>query len=166
MKACFTIFISPLHFQAELWEWLKPILVRLQINVNIMGIIILPFIIAALIAFIISVIIIVKNIRKAEMPVQAYFIGIIISAVIYSIIFLNYKCSTSAWIAGTYFAFPVFMILVPFAMGIIARGFTNDTLKSLSSCLLISVICSGIIITIFSKYTFGLIDYLNLPTYH
>jgi hypothetical protein len=56
-----------------------------------MGIIILPFILIALIAFIISVVILFKSLLKKELNPKNFLIGTITSISIYFLIFLDYK---------------------------------------------------------------------------
>jgi hypothetical protein len=127
-----------------------------------MGIIIIPFLFITLIAFIVSIIFLYKPLVKKEIKSKNFLLGISITIVIYTLIFLNYKSSLSAYALGTFFMFPFFMILIPFILGMILKIINQPITQILSNSLLISVIVSGVFMVVFNKYTFGIIEYLEL----
>ncbi|MFT5754677.1 MAG: hypothetical protein ACI924_001915 [Flavobacterium sp.] len=74
--------------------------------------------------------------------------------------------SNEAYGLGTYFIFPFFMILLPFLISIILKILNKPKTNKISIILLVSIILSGIFIIAFEKYTFGLIEYLEITKYH
>lgn len=131
-----------------------------------MGIIILPFILIALIAFIISVVILFKSLLKKELNPKNFLIGTITSISIYFLIFMDYKTSESSYALGTYFMFPFFLILIPFTGGIILKIINKPKTIEISNSLFTSVILSGLFMVLFSKYTFGIIEYLGISKHY
>lgn len=133
-----------------------------------MGIILLLFLLPALISWIISLIRTIKNIRLGGFLLAELFIGLLISGVIYLLVFLDYRYFTSeAYIGGSYVEFIVAMILVPFGLGIVAGGIkSNQNLQFVSRTLLISVIISGLLLVFLPAYTVNLPEYLGLPVYY
>lgn len=127
-----------------------------------MGLIILPFLIIAFLAFIKSINIIYKFAKTSEIEGENYFFGIMTTLIIYFLIYLSYKSNDSAIALGTYFIFPFFMILIPYIIGFNFKNSNEEKKKKIMQILLISVISSSLFITIFNKYTFGIIDLLGL----
>jgi hypothetical protein len=129
-----------------------------------MGLILVPYLLIAIITLIIALVI--KSILKKELIFEDIFSGIIITLCIYTLIYINYKMSNEAYGLGTYFIFPFFMILLPFLISIILKILNKPKTNKISIILLVSIILSGIFIIAFEKYTFGLIEYLEITKYH
>lgn len=128
-----------------------------------MGLVLYPYLLGAIIIWIISVILILKSLASKKFFVNDLIIGFIISAIIYCIIFLDYITSESAYVLGTYFVFPLCLVYVPFIIGIATRFCNNKKLKDFSKYCLVSIIISGLFIFVFQQYTFKLHEYLGIP---
>ncbi len=131
-----------------------------------MGIIILPFLLIAIIAFITSIIMIISSLTKKELILKDFYQGFLITVGIYLLIFIVYILSDEAYALGPVFIFPFFMILTPFFISLILRIMNTQKTYRISYSLLISIIISGIFILIFNKFTFGIIEYLEIQQYH
>ena len=131
-----------------------------------MGIIILPFLLIALIAFITSIIMIISSLTKKELILKDFYQGFLITVGSYLLIFIVYILSDEAYALGPVFIFPFFMILTPFFISLILRIMNTQKTYRISYSLLISIIISGIFILIFNKFTFGIIEYLEIQQYH
>jgi hypothetical protein len=131
-----------------------------------MGIILFPYILIAIFVLIIALILAVKSFLKKELIFEDIFLGLITTLCIYILIYINYKISEEAYGLGTYFIFPFFMIFLPFITSFILKLSKKTKTNKISNILLVSVILSGIFIIVFEKYTFGLIEYLELTKYH
>jgi hypothetical protein len=131
-----------------------------------MGLILVPYLLIAIITLIIALVLVIKSILKKELIFEDIFSGIIITFCIYTLIYINYKMSNEAYGLGTYFIFPFFMILLPFLISIILKILNKPKTNKISIILLVSIILSGIFIIAFEKYTFGLIEYLEITKYH
>jgi hypothetical protein len=131
-----------------------------------MGLILVPYLLIAIITLIIALVLVIKSILKKELIFEDIFSGIIITLCIYTLIYINYKMSNEAYGLGTYFIFPFFMILLPFLISIILKILNKPKTNKISIILLVSIILSGIFIIAFEKYTFGLIEYLEITKYH
>jgi hypothetical protein len=127
-----------------------------------MGIIILPFLVLAFLAFLKSISLIYKSAKVKDIEAENYFFGTLITLIIYFLIYLNYKSNDSAIALGAYFMFPFFMIITPYIIGMSLKNSNEVLKKKLMQILLISVISSSIFIVIFYKYTFGIIELLGL----
>lgn len=131
-----------------------------------MGIIILPFLLIAIIAFITSIIMIISSLTKKELILKDFYQGFLITVGSYLLIFVVYIFSDEAYALGPVFIFPFFMILTPFFISLILRIMNTQKTYRISYSLLISIIISGIFILIFNKFTFGIIEYLEIQQYH
>lgn len=131
-----------------------------------MGIILVPFLLIAVSMFVYSAILIVKAFLNKRVLLKDIFPSLIISTVIYLLLFIDYKSSDSAYAFGSYFAFPFYMIFIPFIIGVFTTLIKHKYGLLLSKSCFISVILSGIFIIICNKYTLSLVDYLGiLKTY-
>ncbi|KGO87067.1 hypothetical protein Q765_07595 [Flavobacterium rivuli WB 3.3-2 = DSM 21788] len=128
-----------------------------------MGIIIYPFLIMNAILVLISIIMIIKSTLKENIEVKHCIYGFFVSFLIYSVLYIDYKFSTSAYPLGTYFMFPFFMIFIPFIIGLSTRFSKHIIGKWISKVFLYSVIFSGLFIIFFQNYTFYIIDFLGIP---
>lgn len=131
-----------------------------------MGIIILPFLLIAIIVFITSIIMIISSLTKKELILKDFYQGFLITVGIYLLIFIVYRLSDEAYALGPVFIFPFFMILIPFFISLILRIMNTKKTYRISYSLLFSIIISGIFILIFNKFTFGIIEYLEIQQYH
>lgn len=131
-----------------------------------MGIIILPFLLVAIIAFITSLVMIISSLTKKDLILKDLYIGLIITLCLYLGIFSLYALSNEAYALGPVFIFPFFMILVPFFLSLALRIVNTSKSYRISYSLLISIISSGILIVVFYKYTFDILETLGIQKYH
>ena len=131
-----------------------------------MGLIIYPFLLIAMIAVIFTLVLLFVSIKKNGVSLKEVTAGFLITVVIYSTLFLNYKYGGSAYVLGTYFMFPFYMILLPFTLSFVAKAFKTEAFRSASISLLLSVVYSALFIALLNRYTFGLIDYLQIPKHY
>jgi hypothetical protein len=131
-----------------------------------MGIILVPYILIAIFVLIIALILAIKSFLKKELIFEDIFLGLITTLCIYTLIYINYKISEESYGLGTYFIFPFFMIFLPLITSFTLKLSKKTKTNKISNILLVSVILSGIFIIVFEKYTFGLIEYLELTKYH
>ena len=127
-----------------------------------MGLIILPFLVIAFLAFLKSISIIYRLAKIKEIKKVNYFFGILLTLSLYFLIYLSYKSNDSAYALGAYFMFPFFMIIIPYIIGASYKNSIENKKKKMMQILLISVISSSLFIVIFNKYTFGIIELLGL----
>lgn len=127
-----------------------------------MGIIIFPWLLGAIIICIIALIAMINALIKKEAGAKAVLLGLLLSILIYAGIFIDYKTSESAYGLGTAFYFPFAMIYAPFFIAVVLTVGGPKTALA-RKVLYCSIIISGLLITIFYKYTLGLVDYLEIP---
>lgn len=131
-----------------------------------MGIIILPFWLAALWITIFAIMKTVRLIRNNEINFKEIFFGLIISGSIFHLICLSYLNEGSAWGLSPAFRIPVFMILVPFGFYALIDMSSNKFLKYFATLMLISAGIAGILCIIFNNVFFELLDILGVEKYY
>ncbi len=109
---------------------------------------------------------IISSLTKKELILKDFYQGFLITVGSYLLIFIVYILSDEAYALGPVFIFPFFMILTPFFISLILRIMNTQKTYRISYSLLISIIISGIFILIFNKFTFGIIEYLEIQQYH
>ncbi|RYJ43176.1 hypothetical protein NU09_1514 [Flavobacterium beibuense] len=114
--------------------------------------------------FIAAVIFIITSLKDTK-PVY-FLMGLLLSAIIYAALFLDYKFSSRAYGLGSYFMFPFYMILLPFIIGLVTKFSPVKYVKLISIVCFISVMFSGFFILFFNKYTLDIVDWLELPKYY
>lgn len=129
-----------------------------------MGILIGLFLLACAMVFITAVIFIITFLKYTK-PVY-FLMGLVLSAIIYEGLFLDYKFSSSAYGLGSYFMFPFYMILLPFIVGLATKFSPGKYVKLISKMCFISVMFSGFFILFFNKFTLDIVDWLELPKYY
>ncbi|WP_129750662.1 hypothetical protein [Flavobacterium beibuense] len=129
-----------------------------------MGILIGLFLLACAMVFIAAVIFIITSLKDTK-PVY-FLMGLLLSAIIYAALFLDYKFSSRAYGLGSYFMFPFYMILLPFIIGLVTKFSPVKYVKLISIVCFISVMFSGFFILFFNKYTLDIVDWLELPKYY
>lgn len=127
-----------------------------------MGIIIFPFLLSALIIFVICIIKVIKGLINKEIDVKQVAFGLLLSLLIYAGIFIDYLLSESAYAFGPLFYFPFAMVYIPLfvAVGLKAAGRKMLVARRVLYC---SIVLSGLFIMIFYNYTLGLAEYLDIP---
>lgn len=129
-----------------------------------MGILIGLFFLACAIVFIVAVIFVIISLKDTK-PVY-FLMGLLLSVIIYAILFLDYKFSNRAYGLGGYFMFPFYMVLLPFIAGLVTKFSPGKYLKLISKVCFISIMFSGFFILFFNKYTLDIVDWLQLPKYY
>jgi hypothetical protein len=131
-----------------------------------MGIIILPFLLVALISFILAAVNLWYAYKKKQLHHKNILFGSILMFGLYAILYVDYRNDFRAWVLGTYFMFPFVMILVPFAIGLILKVVNRPTATLVSNSLFACVVLSTIFMIVFNQFTFGIIDYLGIQKHY
>lgn len=119
-----------------------------------MGFILFPYLLIAIIVFIVTLVLVIKSIINKKLVFNDFIYGIITTFSIYLLLFFNYKMSDEAYPLGAMFMFPFFMILLPFFVSIILKIKNKPTTVKIANILVISIVLSGILMVIFDQYTF------------
>lgn len=128
-----------------------------------MGLLILPFILAAVVITLIAIILTIRLVIKKQIGGKEFLLGIIISLLIYGFIIICYKISGSAWALSPGFIMPICISMIPFGLHFILKSQNN---KSLHLALLVSVIVSGIGMIVFYNAYFEFFDYIGIEKIH
>jgi hypothetical protein len=128
-----------------------------------MGIVLLPFLFLAIRAAVLSGIAVYKAIRSKAITIKHNVLALTITLAIYAALFASYFFSDSAYAFSPYFLFPFFMVLVPYILSAGLRN--NPDYTNTYKVLTLIVLFSTVLLGIFYKYTFGIIQYLKLPVY-
>lgn len=131
-----------------------------------MGLIIYPFLLINIIFVFWAIFYTIKSMSKKQFTISHLLTGIAVTIITYGILYLDYRLSDKAYPLGTYFMFPFFMVSIPFFIGLCARFVSGRIAQFLSMMCLFSSIFSGLFIAIFQKYTFYIIDFLQIPKYY
>ena len=131
-----------------------------------MGIIILPFVVAAAAVCIISIRKAIILYREGKMSHKDIYTGAGISFFLYISIAVSYIMEGKAWVLSPFFRLPFFMIFVPFVMYLLFDTAKNERLKHFSKIILISISLTGILGVLFNNLFFGMVDYLGIEKYH
>lgn len=124
-----------------------------------MGLLILPFILAAFVITLIAIILTVRLTIKKQIGGKAFFFGVVTSLVFYGFLILCYKISGSAWALSPGFIMPIGLSIIPFGLYLILKSQNN---KSFALTLLISVMVSGVCMIVFYKAYFDFFDYIGI----
>ena len=129
-----------------------------------MGLILLPFLFLAIRAAILSGTAVYKFIKNKAIAVKHYLFALIITLAIYTALFASYFFSDSAYAFSPYFLFPFFMVLMPYILSAGLRN--NPDYTGIYKTLIVIVLFSTLFLIVFYKYTFGIVQYLELRVYH
>lgn len=122
---------------------------------------------AALVLFVVSLICLGKSLLKKQVSLSHFFLGMLFSIAVYSLIFIDYYCFTDiAYALGTGFVFPFYMVVIPALLGLILRGRSRINILLSSNVYFVAAVLSGVVLLLLNKYTFSLPEYLGIPVYH
>ena len=127
-----------------------------------MGIIILPFLLTAIIIGIIAFVKSIKLLILKSIRLKELILGLITTLFLFGLISLIYIIEGKAWGLSPAFRIPIFMVIIPFAIHIATEKNKNQKVEYISKLLLISVVCTVILGSIFNNLLFELIDYLGI----
>jgi len=130
-----------------------------------MGLVILPIYIGALVIYINSIRQVVIWLKNDNLDSATILFGILISLFILFGIGISYYLKKRVYALSPAFRIPFWLIYIPGIIGhlMISR---NIELKNIEQSLFISIIFSGILILIFHKKIFGILDYLKVEQYY
>jgi hypothetical protein len=131
-----------------------------------MGIIILPFLLGAFVVGILSLIKMIRLLRKKQVSLKETLFGLATSIIIFGLICLSYIVEGRAWGLSPAFRIPIFMVFIPFVIHILTEKSKNTKLIYISKILLISIIVTILLGVIFNDLFFGLIDYLGIEKHY
>lgn len=131
-----------------------------------MGIIILPYLIGAIAVFIFSVKTIYLQITENTFNSVYLIYGLLLTLLIYGGVVLSYQLEKKPWALGPVFRFPFYMIYMPFLIFQLTKMNLGIDLSIVANSILMSIIIAGILIIIFNKYVFGILDILGLKKHY
>lgn len=131
-----------------------------------MGVLIVPFILGAIISFLLSTIRIYKLVVRKKTNSEQFAYGLVLASIIYGLIILSYIGEKQYWALGPLFTFPFFMFIMPCIIALITSQSLNRTLKKLSIIVFISIIFSGLFFLLFNDLAFGVLDKLGLEKHY
>ncbi|GAB3532981.1 hypothetical protein GCM10027443_17580 [Pontibacter brevis] len=126
-----------------------------------MGMLILPFILGSLIAFVASAITIAKLVAKKEVKLPYPIYGFMLAATLYGAVIGSYAIEKEYWALSPLFRFPIFMFLIPFGIAVVTKSSQSKALRTTAILLLISILFSGLYFAAFNNLTFELLDKLG-----
>ena len=134
-----------------------------------MGLIILPFLLGALVAGIISIFHMIKHLKAKEIGVNEIGLGIIALGVLFGLVCLSYIVQGSVWALDGTFRFPIVMILLPYSTYytiIKERKMKNPKMILLAKSLLICTVLSSILGLLYSATLFDIPKLLGVFTHY
>ena len=131
-----------------------------------MGILILPFFLGALAAFVISIVTIYKQLEIDEINIGLFAYGLLLSIALYGLIVFWYVVGERYWALSPYFSFPFLLLILPVLIGLIMKEMKNKALGTISSVVFISIIFSGIFIILFNGYIWNILEILRLEKHY
>jgi len=128
-----------------------------------MGLILGPIFLGAIIIVGISVFMISTQITAGTFHSVNIIYGILVVLISYGLIVKSYLAKEESWGLNPFFKFPLYMIYVPFLIVITVMGLNhflelNDILSHISDTMLISVVFSAVLMLLFNKYFFNIIE--------
>lgn len=131
-----------------------------------MGIIILPIYVGALIIYIFCVKQIIKWLDNGVLSIPVILFGLLISLLILVGIGLSYYFKERVHGLSPMFRLPFCLFYIPGIFGFVLMQSQNMQIENIAKSIVVSVIFSGILILIFNKYTFGILDFLKIKKYY
>ncbi len=131
-----------------------------------MGLIIAPIFLLAVVLIIVNASLINRLYESELLEKKIFIFGFLLTILIYSMIVLSYFLEGRIYGLSPYFRIPIFMFIVPSALGFIGKDAKNYTLKILSQSLIVSTLVSGFLILIFNYYVIHFINLLGLEMYY
>jgi len=127
-----------------------------------MGIFIMPFVIGALVVIVISIKISFGLFNAGTIGINEIGVGLLMSLLLFAAVTVSYIMEGKMWGLSPYFRFPIFVILIPFAIYLLFRNSATPGLNYFAKLLLLSIAFSGILSIGFSFVFFKIIDYFNI----
>lgn len=131
-----------------------------------MGIIILPFLLGALIAFIVSVVSITQLFLRKELKHVHFLYGFFLAISLYALIVASYAVEKDYWALSPAFRFPLFMFLIPLGIALLIRNSRNYSLRIIAVLLLISIIFSGLYFATSQSLTLKVLEEVGAQWYY
>ncbi|WP_266202235.1 hypothetical protein [Pontibacter kalidii] len=131
-----------------------------------MGILILPFLLGSLIAFISSAITIAKFATKKKVKLPHLFYGFVLAATLYGAVIGSYAIEKEYWTLSPLFRFPIFMFLIPFGIAVVTKNSQSNSVRTTAIFILISILFSGAYFIAFNNLTIELLDRLGTHGYY
>ncbi len=131
-----------------------------------MGLIILPYILGAIIIFLAALYMIVMQNTADVFNTTNILFGIVLTILIYGAIISRYIYNKKYWGLSPIFIFPFFMIYLPFLIVLLTRSNFGFHSAFVSNSVLISILASGVLITISYNYIFIFLDKFGVKRHY
>ena len=129
-----------------------------------MGLILLPYVLAALVIVIIAFVGVIKLIRNKQLDSKVIVSGIAISLLIYAGVVLSYLGQDKVWVMSTIIRFPFWFFYIPGLIFLLLTMSNRIVIQKFRSSLLISIVFSGIASVLAYSYIYEVLDLLNITT--
>ena len=131
-----------------------------------MGILILPFLLGSLAAFISSAITVAKLVAKKEVKLPYLIYGFVLAATLYGAIIGSFAIEKEYWALSPLFRFPIFMFLIPFGIAVVTKNSQSNAVRTIAASISISILFSGLYFVAFNNLTIELLDRLGTHGYY
>ncbi len=131
-----------------------------------MGLVILPIYVGALIIYIFCVKQIIKWYEQDALQGSIILFGLLISLSILIGIGLSYYNKERVYGLSPMFRIPFWLIYIPGIIGFILIQIQNIRIENIGKTILMSILFSGVLMLVFNKYTFGILDFLKIEKYY
>ena len=130
-----------------------------------MGLIILPYFIGLIFILVMTLKFIIKEIKIKKNLSNGFFVALLISVFLLLMLNISYSYSTSVYVFGPAFFIPLITIIIPYFLGKSFNLVKNESVRSFSFPLLLSILISVLLMIIFYKYL-DVIERFKLDVYH
>jgi len=131
-----------------------------------MGIIILPIYIGALIIYFFCGKQIMKWHANEALSISTILFGLLISLIILVGVGLSYYFKERVYAFSPVFRFPFVLFYIPGILALILLKSQNLQIENIAKSIVVSIIFSGVLMLIFHKYTFGILEFLEIEKYY
>lgn len=131
-----------------------------------MGIFIMPFVIGALVIFVIAVKNSIGLFSSGIIGLNEIGLGLLISLLLFAAITMSYIIEGKIWGLSHFFRVPIFMILIPFGIYLLLKNSATAGLSYFSKLLLLSIIFSGILSIGFDFVNIKVLEYFNIKKHY
>lgn len=131
-----------------------------------MGLIIFPVLLFALVVAVAALITFVTKVARKTISISEILLGVVISIVIFGILFLDYRLSKEVYALSAAVLFPFFMVILPYLIYIGIKPMQHKNVIFICNALLVTTVISALIISLFPHYTLNIAEHFSLNKYY
>lgn len=131
-----------------------------------MGIIILPFLLAAFVIWLLATIRLGSLFMAQGINFPILLWGLLLSFSLFGLVVWSYILEKQVWALSPFFKIPTYLFFVPAIAYLVAANIKYENALYFSKILLASICISGILCVIFGNFIFDILKYLGINTYH